>query len=177
MILQQGNEPFDLTTRRGTMRIGKVVRIVGLLAVISVGAAACSSGPSTTAGTLRPGKNGLTLFAWKTAQGTGVGSIAGIVAYADKNETSSKIECKSTSCTKTWHPWLTYGVAVHTEQGSGVQSSLIGTIKRPDGTEQMTYGGHPLYLYAHPTKALVANAQGAGGVWYIVGLNGQQITS
>lgn len=159
------------------MRIGKIARISGLLAAISVGAAACSSGPSTPGSTLKPGKNGLTLFAWKTSQGTAVGSIAGIVAYADKNESSSKIECKSSSCTKTWHPWLTDGATVRPESGSGVQSSLIGTIKRPDGTEQMTYGGHPLYLYAHPTKALVANAQGAGGVWYIVGLNGHQITS
>jgi predicted lipoprotein with Yx(FWY)xxD motif len=159
------------------MRIGRITRVVGLLAVLSVGVAACSSGPSTAGSAPQPGKKGLVLFAWKTSHGTAVGSIAGIVAYADKNESSSKIECKGTSCTTTWHPWLTDGVAVHPETGSGIQSNLIGTIKRPDGSIQMTYGGHPLYLYAHPTKALVANAQGAGGVWYIVGVNGQQITS
>jgi len=160
------------------MPIAKYARILGSLAVVAVGVAACSSTPKSTSGSLAntpSAKKGLTLFAWKTPQGTSVGSIYGIVAYADKNESSSKIECTG-KCTDTWHPWLTDGVAVHPEAGSSVQSSLIGTIKRPDGTIQMTYGGHPLYLYAHQAKPLVANAQGAGGVWYIVGMNGKQIT-
>jgi predicted lipoprotein with Yx(FWY)xxD motif len=159
------------------MRMTKLIRMVGLLAVLSVGIAACSSTPKkvATSPLTKPGVHGLTIFAWKTAEGVAVGSIDGDVAYADKNESSTKIECKA-DCTGTWHPWLTQGAAVHPEVGTGVQSSLIGTIKRSDGGTQITYGGHPLYLYAHPTKPLVANAQGAGGVWYIVGVNGKQIT-
>ena len=42
-------------------------------------------------------------------------------------------------------------------------------------TTQMTYGGHPLYLYAHTKNAVQANAQGAGGVWYVVGTDGNVI--
>jgi predicted lipoprotein with Yx(FWY)xxD motif len=158
------------------MRPIKWIKMLGLVAVISVGAAACSSSPTKTAtNPLDVPQHGLTLYSWKTNAGTGVGSIDGIVAYADKNESGSKIECTG-NCTNTWHPWVTHGVSVKALAGSGVQQSLIGTIKRSDGSEQITYGGHPLYLYAHPTHALIANAQGAGGVWYIVGLNGHQIT-
>ena len=64
-------------------------------------------------------------------------------------------------------------MAIHA--GAGVQQSLIGTVKRPDGSTQMTYGGHPLYLYAHTKNAVQANAQGAGGVWYVVGSDGNVI--
>ncbi len=114
-----------------------------------------------------------TLFAYHTALGQVVGSIAGIVAYTDTAEHTGHFVCTSTSCTTTWHPWLTDGVTVRA--GAGVQQSLIGTVKRPDGTVQMTYGGHPLYLYAHVQNAVQANAQGAGGVWYVVGTDGTVI--
>jgi predicted lipoprotein with Yx(FWY)xxD motif len=136
-------------------------------------AAACSSSPSSTSGLQPKPKNGLTLFAYKTTLGETVGSIAGIVAYTDDAEHAGHFVCTSASCTTTWHPWLTDGVAVRA--AAGVQQSQIGTVKRPDGTVQMTYGGHPLYLYAHTKNAVQANAQGAGGVWYVVGTDGNVI--
>jgi predicted lipoprotein with Yx(FWY)xxD motif len=144
--------------------------IVGL----SLLAAACSSSPSSSSGLQpRPGKSGLTLFGYKTTLGQAVGSIAGIVAYTDTAENGNHFVCTSSSCTTTWHPWLTDGAKVRA--AAGVQQSLVGTVKRPDGTVQMTYGGHPLYLYAHTKQAVQANAQGAGGVWYVVGTDGNVI--
>jgi predicted lipoprotein with Yx(FWY)xxD motif len=135
--------------------------------------AACSSSPSSTAGPTPKPTHGLTLYAYKTSLGTAVGSIAGIVAYTDSAESSKHFVCTSSSCTATWHPWVTDGVAV--KAAAGVQQSLIGTVKRPDGSVQMTYGGHPLYLYAHTQHAVQANAEGAGGVWYVVGTDGNVI--
>lgn len=148
--------------------------LVGAVASLSLLAAACSSSPSTSSGssTLKPGRH-LTLYAYKTTLGEAVGTIAGIVAYTDDAEHAGHFVCTSASCTTTWHPWVTYGVAIHA--GTGVQQSLIGTVKRPDGSTQMTYGGHPLYLYAHTKNAVQANAQGAGGVWYVVGSDGNVI--
>jgi predicted lipoprotein with Yx(FWY)xxD motif len=146
---------------------------VALTIASAVLLAACSSSPSSTAGTTRKPTHALTVYAYKTSLGTVVGSIAGIVAYTDSAESSKHFVCTSASCTATWHPWVTDGVAV--TAGPGVQQSLLGTVKRPDGSVQMTYGGHALYLYAHTQHAVQANAQGAGGVWYVVGTDGNVI--
>jgi len=148
--------------------------LVGAVASLSLVAAACSSSPSSSAGPkFKPDKNGLFLFSYKTSLGETVGGIAGIVAYTDTAERAGHFVCTSASCTTTWHPMLTYGYPVHA--GAGVQQSLIGSVKRPDGNLQITYGGHPLYLYAHTKYAVQANAQGAGGVWYVVGTDGNVI--
>jgi predicted lipoprotein with Yx(FWY)xxD motif len=141
------------------------------VAVVAAGFAltACSSSPSSVGGAHQKAAK-LTLYAYKTSQGQAVGSIYGIVAYTDESEHAGHFVCTSTSCTATWHPWLTNGVRV--VGANGVQQSLIGSVKRPGGDLQMTYGGHPLYLYADSKGAVRANAEGAGGVWYTVGTDG-----
>jgi predicted lipoprotein with Yx(FWY)xxD motif len=154
--------------RRSARNVAVALTIAGALLL-----AACSSSPSSTAGPTPKTTHALTLYAYKTSLGTVVGSIAGIVAYTDTAESSKHFVCTSASCTATWHPWVTDGVAVNA--ASGVQQSLIGTVKRPDGSTQITYGGHALYLYAHTQHAVQANAQGAGGVWYVVGTDGNVI--
>ncbi len=151
----------------------RTLALVGAVVSLSFLAACSSSSPSASGPALRPGKNGLTIYSYNSALGQVVGSIAGDVVYTDTAEHAGHFVCTSSSCTTTWHPWLSYGVALHA--GSGVQQSLIGTVKRPDGTTQITYGGPPLYLYAHVKNAVQANAQGAGGVWYVVGTDGNVI--
>jgi Secreted repeat of unknown function len=47
------------------------------------------------------------------------------------------------------------------QAGSGVNQSLLGTIKRPDGTLQVTYNGHLLYYVAGDTSAGSARGQGS----------------
>jgi predicted lipoprotein with Yx(FWY)xxD motif len=157
-----------ISVRRSARHVAVVVTIA-----CTVLLAACSSSPSPTAGTTPKPTHKLTLYAYKTSLGSVVGSIAGIVAYTDSAESSKHFVCTSASCTATWQPWVTDGVDV--VAAAGVQQSLIGTVKRPDGSVQMTYGGHPLYLYAHTQHAVQANAEGAGGVWYVVGTDGNII--
>ena len=52
----------------------------------------------------------------------------------------------------------------------GVKQALLGTTKRTGGTTQVTYGGHPLYYYAHEAKNEVKchNIEGYGGLWLVV---------
>ena len=54
---------------------------------------------------------------------------------------------------------------------------MLGTTTRDDGTTQVTYDGHPLYLYSGDTIAGDANGQGIGGVWFAVTAKGAPATA
>ncbi len=59
----------------------------------------------------------------------------------------------------------------HQHQGRDVKASLLGTIKRTDGTTQVTYNKHPLYYYSGDSQAGQQNGQGLnafGALWYVV---------
>ena len=71
-------------------------------------------------------------------------------------------------CSKAWPPLRTSGKP---HAGRGVKAALLGTIKRKDGAPQVTYNGHPVYLYTGDTAAGQANGEGInhfGGLWYAV---------
>jgi predicted lipoprotein with Yx(FWY)xxD motif len=54
-----------------------------------------------------------------------------------------------------------------TAAGQGLPGK-VGTIKRTDGTEQLTYDGHPLYTYigdSAPGQATGNNLNLNGGLW------------
>jgi predicted lipoprotein with Yx(FWY)xxD motif len=82
-------------------------------------------------------------------------------------------------CDALWPPLLTNS---HAMAGNGVARGLIGTIRRSDGTNQVTYAGHPLYFFALDLAAGAANGEINGqhildpapvnGVWYSVLPNG-----
>jgi hypothetical protein len=59
----------------------------------------------------------------------------------------------------------------------GTRASLLGTAKRTDDTTQVTYGGHPLYFYAHEAKNEVKchNIRGFGGLWLVVTPQGRVV--
>lgn len=50
----------------------------------------------------------------------------------------------TTGCAAIWPPLLTTG---RPTTGPGVDPRLVGTVRRPDGTTQVTYAGWPVYLY------------------------------
>ena len=70
-------------------------------------------------------------------------------------------------CADAWPPVLTKGEPV---AGRAVKRSLLGTTTRSDGTTQVTYGGHPLYYYAHegPGEVECHDVFLNGGTWYVV---------
>jgi predicted lipoprotein with Yx(FWY)xxD motif len=59
--------------------------------------------------------------------------------------------------------------------GEGVDSALIGTTERTDGTVQATYNGHPLYSYTPDGGAGPTSGQGVGDVWWVVDAAGDPI--
>ena len=56
--------------------------------------------------------------------------------------------------------------------GGGADDSKLGTTMRDDGTTQVTYAGHPVYLYSGDSAAGDTNGQGIGGVWFAVTADG-----
>jgi len=90
----------------------------------------------------------------------------GQAIYLFDVETTSKPRCYD-ACAEAWPPVLTEGKPV---AGKGVDAGLLGTVKRSDGTVQVTYGDHPLYFYAHEAKGevLCHDVFLNGGNWYVV---------
>jgi predicted lipoprotein with Yx(FWY)xxD motif len=57
-------------------------------------------------------------------------------------------------------------------------SGDLGTITRPDGTKQVTYKGHPLYLFIRDKDDGDAYGQGAtqfGANWYSLSSSGNKV--
>jgi len=73
------------------------------------------------------------------------------------------------SCAKTWPPVQATQDAVQVE---GVDQRLVGKVKRPDGTWQVTLGGWPLYRYADDDSPGEVKGQGVGGAWFAVAPDG-----
>jgi predicted lipoprotein with Yx(FWY)xxD motif len=62
--------------------------------------------------------------------------------------------------------------------GTGASAAFVGTVRRTDGTNQLSYNGHPLYFYAGDAKAGDTTGQGLlqfGAKWYVLDPNGAKI--
>jgi len=57
------------------------------------------------------------------------------------------------------------------------EQRVADTYTSKDGTKQVTLAGWPLYYYANDAKAGDATGQAVGGTWWVVGANGQKITT
>jgi predicted lipoprotein with Yx(FWY)xxD motif len=69
----------------------------------------------------------------------------GYTLFAFSRDKANKDNCvKIKGCTAIWPVLKTKGTPV---AGSGVNQSLLGTIKLPSGKKQVTYNKHPLYFY------------------------------
>jgi predicted lipoprotein with Yx(FWY)xxD motif len=109
----------------------------------------------------------------KTASSSSVGGTIlvdsqGMTLYHLSGEQNGKFICTSGTCLGVWHP-LTVA-AGSTPTGA----SALATVKRPDGTVQVTYKGTPLYTFAQDTAPGQANGQGIKdvGTWSAVTVSG-----
>lgn len=78
-------------------------------------------------------------------------------------------------CAAAWPPLLTDGDPM---AGEGLDAELLGTIEREDGTMQVTYNGHPLYLFVQdeePGDTAGQDLDGPDGKWYLITPAGEPI--
>ena len=92
------------------------------------------------------------------------GTTATIYSFsADTTKTSN---CRG-QCALIWPPMLTSEPPI---AGPGSDASKLGTIQRPDGSFQITYNDHPLYLFAHALDSTTAGngITAFGGAFQVV---------
>ena len=80
-----------------------------------------------------------------------------------------KSTCLEPECTLVWVPLLARGGKV---EATGVDRSLLGTVQRPDGLEQVTIAGHPVYRFVDDEQAGDATGHGAEGRWFAISPTG-----
>ena len=154
---------------------------------IALAATACSSG-SGSSSPAAPAASSATAKASSApstaAMTIGLASVSGIdgkflagsqgrAMYLFEADKSSASTCTG-ACAATWPPVTAASMPM---AGGGVEQSLLGTTKRADGTEQVTYHGHPLYYFAADTAGM-AKGQGYkdfGAGWYVVNAKGSKI--
>jgi predicted lipoprotein with Yx(FWY)xxD motif len=125
-----------------------------------------TSDEPTPSPTTEPTEPGTRIVASDSDFGQMLFDRTGQAIYLFDDETTSKPTCYD-ACAEAWPPVLTTGDPV---AGPGVESSLLATTKRADGTVQVTYNDHPLYFYAHEGKREVKchDIFLNGGNWYVV---------
>jgi predicted lipoprotein with Yx(FWY)xxD motif len=108
----------------------------------------------------------------------------GLTVYGFTADTGGKPTCyndPADHCSKAWPPLTTLGAP---RAGKGARASLLGTVKRKDGTLQVTYKRIPLYTDAGAKSyGLVAdkkpgdvNGIGFAQLWFALTPNGKPVT-
>jgi predicted lipoprotein with Yx(FWY)xxD motif len=164
-------------TRNRSRSIG--VLGAGGLAILASVAAGCGGGAATAASSAPP-KTASGQTATVGISSTGIGQILvnsqGRTLYLFKADQGIKSACTH-ACAGAWPPLLVTGKPT---AGQGINASLVGTATRPEGTTQLTYNGHPLYLFAQDQKAGETNGQGVsafGAAWFALNSAGSQVTA
>jgi len=141
-------------TRRAAGMTAAGLTVAALVLFGLAVAGASSPAPATT-----------TVLKTTTIGGTTVLTNAkGITLYSFAPDTPTTSKCYG-SCAALWPP-----VTGSAAAGSGLPGK-VGTIKRTDGSEQLTYNGHPLYTYvgdSAPGQATGNNLNLNGGLWLVV---------
>ena len=99
----------------------------------------------------------------------------GHTLYMFQKDTGTQSSCFG-ACASNWPPLRVSGKPT---AGSGATASMIGTTSRSDGKPQVTYNGHPLYLYQGDSSQGDTNGQGQnafGGGWFALSPAGQQVS-
>jgi len=162
-------------------RIRRTATWTGAAVALLLLLAACAS--KTNAGSGTPtnsafGAGVVTVNATTVGQlGAALVTSDGFTLYALSADAGGKVTCKAAPCTTIWPPLLvpTGSTAV---AGSGLNASMLGTVKTPSGATQVTYNKWPLYRFSHDTGANQTNGQDImsfGGVWHPIAPSGQPI--
>jgi predicted lipoprotein with Yx(FWY)xxD motif len=149
-----------------------------VIPLVALTVAACGGGGgAATAATVSPPKTPTGASATVGVAKSSLGSIlvdsTGRTLYLFKADVGAKSACTG-ACATAWPPLMAKGTPT---AGAGLTASKLGAITRSGGNRQVTYNGHPLYLFVKDTKAGQTNGQGAtafGAAWFALTPSGNQ---
>src|SRR5580692_7252939 len=120
--------------------LGGPAAVPGLAVGLSAG-----GNPGVTTLSAPPTTNpSLTLTLQHSPQGPILATGGGNTLYDFVPDTPTRSACLNDACIFAWPPLIDSGAV---RVGKGVDRALVGTLRRPDGSTQLSYGGHPLYPY------------------------------
>lgn len=97
---------------------------------------------------------------------------SGRTLYYNTAEKGTTLVCTG-KCLGFWTPLLLSAGATTPTSGPGITGTL-GSITRPDGSQQVTYNNEPLYTFSHDSKPGDTNGEGIkalGGIWHAANVN------
>ena len=166
---------------RSLTRLEAPNRLRMLLALPAVAAAAAVLAACGSSGSSSAGGSGSTSTSSPVATTAGsslktatIGGAAvltnaqGFAVYSFAPDTMTKSDCNG-ACAAAWPPVKGPATA---EVGL---TGKLGTIKRPDGSTQATYNGHPLYTFIKDTGPGTDKGNGVnafGGLWHALTASG-----
>jgi predicted lipoprotein with Yx(FWY)xxD motif len=187
--------PHSAASARRLLGVGLIFGAAVTVAACGASATTSSSGssPSAAAGSSSTGSAGnagasssasssVTVSA-KSVSGLGTVLVnqKGQTLYMLTSEKGGKITCTaSNGCLHAWPEINLPSGVTAAKAGSGVQSSLLGTVKGGAGKTEVTYNGWPLYTFIGDSSAGTAKGQGLnnfGGIWYVLNASGNPVTA
>jgi len=131
-----------------------------------------SSAPASSAPAPAPADAAtLALGTAETSLGTILVDGKGMTLYMFTKDTqNSNASACTGQCLAAWPPL--YGKPT---AGKGADDSKLGSFALPDGTDQATYNGWPLYYWKGDAKAGDTSGQKVGGVWFVLDRDGEPI--
>jgi predicted lipoprotein with Yx(FWY)xxD motif len=155
----------------------KTIALIATVAALAI--AGCGGngngygGGSSSSGASATSDSGATQIS--TAKNAKVGQTVlvngdGMTIYALSAEKNGKFICTDSKCLALWKPV------------SGASKGDVGSlamVNRPDGKQQATYKGEPLYTFTGDKKKGDANGEGFKdvGTWHAVAISGQPASS
>jgi predicted lipoprotein with Yx(FWY)xxD motif len=146
--------------------------------LITLAVAACGSSGHANAAPAAPTRSSgqpATVGVTSTSLGQILVDSQGRTLYLFQKDTGTTSTCTD-ACAAAWPPLRATGQPV---VGKGANSSLIGTTPRADGAAQITYNGHPVYLFIKDQKPRDTNGEGVhgfGASWFALSPAGNQVS-
>jgi predicted lipoprotein with Yx(FWY)xxD motif len=126
--------------------IPRASRLLAGVAVAALLLAACGGGGDDSSGDASASQSGNEVVAVASIGDAGAVLVDadGAALYTADQEADGKVRCTA-SCAETWLP-LT--VSDDAELAAADVPGTLATVKRPDGADQVTFDGAPLYTFA-----------------------------